>query len=94
MKNQLMGCLRRGGAAEAGLAVRALGLHLLSLGLGPELDRLVHSTPPSPLQVQHSLQYAGVRACPMCPSLLSRVGQHARPRAGRAWDGTCCCTCL
>ena len=38
MTGMLLGSFRRGGVAEATLAVKALGLHLLTLGLGPELE--------------------------------------------------------
>lgn len=41
MTSQLLSSLRKGTPPEAALAVRALGLHLLTLGLGPELDSVL-----------------------------------------------------
>ena len=38
---QLLSCLRKGSSAEATLAVQGLGLHVLSLGLGPDTDRFL-----------------------------------------------------
>lgn len=46
MKSQLLGCLRKGSTTEATLAVRALGLHVLTLGLGPDTDRSAIFNPP------------------------------------------------
>lgn len=76
MTSQLLSSLRKGTPPEAALAVRALGLHLLTLGLGPELDRLASL----PLHNLHPSSLDQVSALPELTAANGDIGKTYKSR--------------